>query len=144
MPVPGRPRALVMDDDEDLRELLALRLEEMDFDVVTASGGREALAHCSEGRFALVITDLLMPGGDGLSFIEDFRRIDAGAPVFIMTGYEALGASEEALEKGASGCLPKPFQASDLERCVRRARDGGAAGIPPADHHSTRASCGPR
>lgn len=118
-----RPHALVVDDDDDVRELLASELDAMGFDVVSAGSGQQALAQCSEGRFALVVTDLVMPDGDGLTFIEQLRQIDQEAIVLVITGYPTLETSVEAMQKGAYDYICKPFHTDDLQLRVKRAME---------------------
>lgn len=112
-----------MDDDQDIRDLLASQLEAMGFDVVTAANGNAALGLCSGSSFALILTDLMMPGGNGLTFLEGLRQTDQDAIVIVITGYPALDSAVEAMQKGAYDYICKPFHGDDLEVRIKRAME---------------------
>ncbi len=114
-------RVLVIDDEEDLRDVLGFELGRRGFDVTTAESGEEALAIARERRFELAITDLKMPGLDGLETLRALKTIDPAMPVVVATGFASQETSVECAARGAFGCLWKPFELDELLAMVRAA-----------------------
>lgn len=116
----GEQRVLIVDDDEAIREVLAACLGER-YSCVTACDAPEALAHLARQSFALVLTDIQMPG---LSGIELLRRITEYFPdtaVVMMSGIDRTQRVLDALRLGAYDYLIKPCELDVLELCVERA-----------------------
>jgi excisionase family DNA binding protein len=109
-PIAGRPRILVADDEASIRELLSKTLALADYDVDVAHDGRTALERLRTTQYDLLITDLKMPGADGLAVIREARRYRADIPVIIITGYSTEASAIEAINLGVSGYLTKPFR----------------------------------
>lgn len=105
-----RPRILVVDDEAAVRDLVAKTLASADYDVETASDGPEALTRLRASEYDLLITDLKMPGMDGLSVIREARRHAAEMPIVIITGYSTEASAIEAINLGVQGYLTKPFR----------------------------------
>jgi DNA-binding NtrC family response regulator len=118
---PSRGRVLVIDDEDDVREMLELVLTGDGFDVVTADGGLAAVELAKRRRFDLTISDLKMPGMDGIETLTALKRIDASMEVIIVTGYASEETAVECLERGAYGYLRKPFELDELRALVDRA-----------------------
>ena len=112
MPAPatGRPRVLVVDDEASIRDLLSKTLALADYDVDAASDGRMAIDRLRIIPYDLLITDLKMPGVDGLSVIREARRLKPDMPVIIITGFSTEASAIEAVNLGVSGYLTKPFR----------------------------------
>jgi excisionase family DNA binding protein len=108
--VAGRARVLVVDDEETIRELLLKTLALADYEVDVAPDGRTAVDRMRIIRYDLLITDLRMPGVDGLSVIREARRLNADMPVIIVTGYSTEASAIEAINLGVQGYLTKPFR----------------------------------
>jgi excisionase family DNA binding protein len=106
----GRPRVLVADDEASIRDLLAKTLALAEYDVDLAPDGRTALDRLRIVPYDLLITDLKMPGVDGLTVIREARRLRADLPVIIITGFSTEASAIEALNLGVSGYLTKPFR----------------------------------
>lgn len=106
----GRPRVLVADDEASIRELLSKTLALAEYDVDLAHDGRAALERLRIIPYDLLITDLKMPGTDGLTVIKEARRLKPDIPVIIITGYSTEASAIEALNLGVSGYLTKPFR----------------------------------
>lgn len=105
-----RPRVLVVDDEASIRDLLEKTLAMSDYDVDTAPDGRAALERMRLNTYDLLITDLKMPGIDGLAVVREARRYRADLPVIIITGFSTEATAIEALNLGVSGYLTKPFR----------------------------------
>ncbi len=108
--VAGRPRILVVDDEASIRDLLAKTLALAEYDVDLAPDGRTALERLRIVPYDLLITDLKMPGIDGLTVIREARRFKADIPVIIITGFSTEASAIEAVNLGVSGYLTKPFR----------------------------------
>jgi excisionase family DNA binding protein len=109
-PAGGRPRVLVVDDEASIRELLQKTLALAEYDVDLAPDGRTALERLRIIPYDLLITDLKMPGVDGLTVIREARRLKADIPVIIITGFSTEASAIEAVNLGVSGYLTKPFR----------------------------------
>jgi len=106
----GRPRVLVVDDEATIRDLLSKTLALAEYDVDLAPDGRTALERLRIIPYDLLITDLKMPGVDGLAVIREARRLKADIPVIIITGFSTEASAIEAVNLGVSGYLTKPFR----------------------------------
>jgi excisionase family DNA binding protein len=109
-PPVGRPRVLVVDDEESIRDLLSKTLALADYEVDLAHDGRTALDRLRLIQYDLLITDLRMPGVDGLTVIREARRLKTDLPVIIITGYSSEASAIEAINLGVQGYLTKPFR----------------------------------
>ena len=112
---------LVVDDEENLRHMISLSLSKDGYHVWTAGSGREGLQTLKEGdEFDICVTDVRMPGMDGLAFIEEARRLGDKAPIFIaMSAYGDEKLAVEALRRGAFDYISKPFAPEDLSLKLR-------------------------
>ncbi len=106
----GRPRVLVVDDEASIRDLLSKTLALAEYDVDLAPDGRSALDRLRVIPYDLLITDLKMPGVDGLAVIREARRLKTDLPVIIITGFSTEASAIEAVNLGVSGYLTKPFR----------------------------------
>jgi excisionase family DNA binding protein len=106
----SRPRVLVVDDEAAIRDLLAKTLALAEYDVDLAPDGRQALERLRIIPYDLLITDLKMPGIDGLNVIREARRLKPEIPVIIITGFSTEASAIEAVNLGVSGYLTKPFR----------------------------------
>lgn len=126
---------MIVDDDEDIRDVVGMLLQLEGFQVVSAKDGLDALEQLRAGlRPALVLLDMMMPRMDGEMLLTLLRADPelARQPVAVMSGHHA--ARQKALELGASGCLVKPVELADLLRLVHRfatPRMGAAGGASP-------------
>jgi DNA-binding NtrC family response regulator len=114
---------LVVDDEAAQREILRTILVAEGYQVELAKSAAEALEKSARKRFDLVLTDLRMPGADGLSLVRDLSREDPPTLVIIMTGFGSLDSAEKAMKQGAFDYLAKPLERDDLLRIVGRAFD---------------------
>ncbi len=119
---PGdRPRILVVDDEQAVRDLLAKVLTMANYDVDSAPDGATAIDRMRAVEYDLLITDLKMPGMDGLSVIREARRATPDLPVLIITGYSTEASAIEAINLGVAGYLTKPFRLPRILAAAARA-----------------------
>ena len=120
-----RTEALVVDDDEAVREVIVSYLSKQGMSVTGAMDGRAALTALerSNGRFKLVVTDLSLPGADGLAVLRAARQANASSYVVIVTGYASLDSAISAVRLGAYDYLTKPFSLGQLDVILRRIGD---------------------
>ena len=116
-------RVLVVDDHAQARESVADVLRHADYDVATCASAIEALARLTERPVDVVVTDLQMPGMDGLEFIREMERRRLGVQVLMITAHASVASAVEAMRHGAFDYLEKPFDAIALERSVSQACD---------------------
>jgi CheY-like chemotaxis protein len=109
----SRCRVLIVDDEEDLRDLLEHILKSFGFDVKTASNGKMALDLFQEFQFDLVVSDIKMPHMDGLTFLEKLRKLEGIIQpkfFFITGGMDVDSATKRFMEENTNGFLAKPFR----------------------------------
>jgi DNA-binding NtrC family response regulator len=118
-----RKRILIVDDDERVLWVLhdALARMEDGYEVVTAQSGREALHEFGEQPFDLVITDLRMPGMDGVELTRAIRALDPGAAVIWITAYGSHEVRGETVRLAVYDCLDKPLEIAEIRQAVRNA-----------------------
>jgi two-component system chemotaxis response regulator CheY len=115
------PIVLLIDDDDAIRRLLRTALEEAGYSVREAANGIEGLRMFREAHADLVITDIYMPGCDGLEVIQTFLRIKPGTKVLAITGRsETANFLKVARMLGAAGVLKKPFAIEELLQIIAR------------------------
>ncbi len=102
--------------DDEILKLMTLKdyLEKSGFSVTTATDGAEALAQLESGKVHALVTDVRMPGLDGLSLLEKSKELDPSRPVLIMTGYGAVEDAVRAMHSGAEDYLVKPISAEEI------------------------------
>ena len=104
-------RILVIDDELDMLMLLRMIIEDnTPYVVETTNNPSEGLKMVTEENYDLLITDLKMPGMDGLEVFEELREVSPDIPVIIITAYGSPEAADEALNKGVSEFITKPFR----------------------------------
>ena len=118
----ARPRVLLVDDEEGVRRLVSSILDSA-YDVEVAADGEAAMRLLREPdtRYDLLISDLNMPGMDGLALVREAQRVDSALPAIIITGYSSEASAIEALNIGVTGYLTKPFGAAQVLAAVARA-----------------------
>ncbi|HZW08959.1 MAG TPA: sigma-54 dependent transcriptional regulator [Phycisphaerales bacterium] len=116
---PGSARILVVDDAAATREILERNLRAEGYEVRTAPGVAEALAVLGREPVDLVVTDLRMPGADGLELVRHIRQHHRWTGVVMVTGFATVGGAVEAMREGAEDYLPKPFSDEELRATVR-------------------------
>jgi EAL domain-containing protein (putative c-di-GMP-specific phosphodiesterase class I) len=116
-----RPRVLIADDEDLVRNALARLLERAGFDVTTVADGEEAARVAKAERFDAVVADVCMPGQDGVGLLRELRDHDADLPVILLTGAPALESAIAAVDLGAFTYLIKPVESSRVIDVVSKA-----------------------
>lgn len=114
---------LVVDDSAGTREVLERNLLADGHKVVTAASVSAALAILAKSAVDLVITDMRMPGGDGMELVRHVRDHCRGTGVIMVTGFATVGGAVSAMREGVDDYLPKPFSDEELRHAVRTAID---------------------
>jgi CheY-like chemotaxis protein/anti-sigma regulatory factor (Ser/Thr protein kinase) len=116
----GKPRVLVVDDQEALRTLLSRLLEREGFDPIQAADGEQAVEAFKSQSPLVVVSDIMMPRMDGLALLTEIKRIDRNAIVILMTGQGNEDVLLRALRGGASNFFKKPFNVRELIDEIRK------------------------
>jgi two-component system response regulator PilR (NtrC family) len=114
---------LFVDDELALRSLMSERLIEGGFDVVEAESGEQALQFLDQFAFDIVVTDLKMPGIDGTRVIDAARERYPGIIAIVITGYGTVKDAVDAIKRGASDFVAKPFQFDELMHVLQKAME---------------------
>ena len=112
---------LVIDDEPDVLEVIVEVLEQEGYSPRSTSDSREASRLLEATAFDLIISDIMMPHLSGLQLLEIAKRQNPDVQVVLVTGYSTREMALEALRKGASGFIEKPFQTDQLLAAVREA-----------------------
>jgi DNA-binding NtrC family response regulator len=115
------PHLLFVDDEPALRGLMAERLAERGFEVAQADTGEKALEYLDQFAFDVLVTDLRLPGIDGTRVIEAARERYPGIVAIVITGYGTVKDAVEAIKRGASDFVAKPFQFDELVHVLDKA-----------------------
>src|ERR671916_2569576 len=116
---------LIVDDEQDIRELVAGVLEDEGYSTRTAANSGEALAALADRRPSLVLLDVWLQGSklDGLQLLEEIKRRDPSLPVLMISGHGNLDTAVAAVPQGGMDFIGKPFQAGHLLHLVARATE---------------------
>ena len=117
------PHLLFVDDEATLRGLMAERLSERGFEVVEADSGERALALLDQFAFDIIITDLRLPGIDGARVIQAARDRYPGIVAIVITGFGTVKDAVDAIKRGASDFVAKPFQFDELIHVLQKAME---------------------
>ncbi len=113
---------LIVDDELDMLALLAMIIrEKTNHQVTTTSNPLEVLELVKTEDYDLVISDLKMPGMDGVELIAEIRKMDSNIPILIITAYGSIESAEEAVRKGAYDYITKPFRKEQILIAIDRA-----------------------
>lgn len=118
---------LVVDDERDVREGLGKLLELAGYDITTAENGLVAIERAKTRRFDLVLTDLRMPGLDGVGTLMGLKQLHPSMPVIIVTAYASNETAARCKSEGAYGYVLKPFDLVELLRVIEEAVPTGKA-----------------
>ncbi len=107
-------KVLVVDDDESIRNLMVTLLAQKGYHCETATDGVEALDKISKTEFDAVVTDIVMPGMDGISLTQELLKRNQSLPVMTVTGYADEYSAETAMSSGAREFIKKPFSTAEF------------------------------
>jgi DNA-binding NtrC family response regulator len=120
---PARGRVLVVEDEAYVRDSLVAVLRAKGFEVEPAAAAAEALALVAKAPVDIVLSDLRMPGADGLELVRRLQAVSPEIPVVILTGHGTVASAVECLRAGASDYVLKPVDPEALDVCLQRALD---------------------
>ena len=139
-PSHGQSHVLLVDDDPDLLRLLTIRLNAGNYRVTAVASAEEALARLAIALPDVVISDVRLPGRDGLALFDDIRRQHAALPVILLTAHGTIPDAVEATARGAFAYLTKPFDGKLLlEKVAYAVNLGSTLAAPAASDDSWRA-----
>lgn len=120
---------LAVDDSNSLRQMVVFTLKQAGYDVVEAADGNEALSRAQSQNTDLVLTDVNMPGKDGITLVRDLRALPGYrfTPILVLTTEAGPEKKQEGKEAGATGWLVKPFSPEQLLSTVQRVLGGPSA-----------------
>src|SRR5512142_111352 len=111
-------KILVVDDEQSLRDFLAIMLKKEGHDVVTAENGTHALKAVQAEIFDLIISDVKMPGIDGIEVLKNVKEVSPETVVIMITAYATAETAVEAMKLGASDYIIKPFKVDELKMTI--------------------------
>jgi DNA-binding NtrC family response regulator len=117
------PAILIVEDEAKMRRLLELNLGEDGFTIYSAGDAEAALKLLRENSIDLVLTDLKLPGMDGLEFLQSVKRQNAALPVVVMTAFGSVETAVEAMKAGASDYVLKPFSLAEMRMVIHKELD---------------------
>ena len=109
-----KPSILVIDDEEIIRDVMVRLLEDEGYAVTTAASGEEGMEAAQAKPFDLVMLDLMLPGKDGLTILEEFTQGSPDTVVVMVTAYASIEDAVAATKSGAFDFLTKPFKNDEL------------------------------
>jgi len=116
-------RILIVDDDDSLRESLELVLSAESYEVISAPNGETALRLIEETPIDIILSDLRMPGIDGMELLPQFAQRLPGATIILMSAYGTEDLAIEAMRRGAYDYIAKPFHPSEVLLTLRKAQE---------------------
>ena len=119
--LPEKKQVLIVDDEPNLRKILAAQLGRDGYDVLTAEDGVQGLAVLRENHIDLVVTDLKMPKMDGMQLLREAVREYPGLPIVMITAHGTIDTAVEALKLGAFDYLTKPFDKEEVRQIAAKA-----------------------
>ena len=117
------PAILIVEDEAKMRRLLELNLGEDGFTTFSAGDAETGLELLSQHAIDLVVTDLKLPGMDGLEFLQAVKRQNAALPVVVMTAFGSVETAVEAMKAGASDYVLKPFSLAEMRLVIHKELD---------------------
>jgi len=117
------PTLLIVEDEAKMRRLLELNLTEDGYTVHTAADAEAGLNILRQEKIDLIVTDLKLPGMNGLEFLQAAKRINAALPVVVMTAYGTVETAVEAMKAGASDYVLKPFSLEEMRLILSKELD---------------------
>jgi PAS domain S-box-containing protein len=123
MSTPSDWKIVLIDDEEDIRDVLTVALQDSGYDVVSAPDGKSGYRMCEEISPQIVITDIRMPGMDGLQVLEALKKNNPDTEVIVATAFGEMDVAIQALQLDASDFITKPISDEALHLALKRAKD---------------------
>ena len=117
------PAILIVEDEAKMRRLLELNLGEDGFTTFSAEDAETGLKLLRQNHIDLVVTDLKLPGMNGLEFLQTIKRQNEALPVVVMTAFGSVETAVEAMKSGASDYVLKPFSLTEMRMVIRKELD---------------------
>ena len=114
-------RVLIVDDDRGVREALAEFLESLEYSVVTAEDGQDALKKYREGEIDIILADLIMPNMDGMELLKRIREVNDDLIFLMITGHPSISTAVGSISLGADDYVTKPFHLEEVKTRVTKA-----------------------
>ena len=114
-------KLMLVDDEEDFLDSLARRLGKRDFDISTATEGKQAISLAKKEKFDVAILDMKMPGMDGMELLGILKKKHKYLEILILTGYGGVDSAVEATKLGAYAYLEKPYEFEKLIETIKNA-----------------------
>jgi len=111
---------LIVDDEPSVRQTLSEWMRKKNFHVFEAEGGRQAMEMIQRDDPDIVISDVVMPGMNGIQLLKEAKAVKADTPFLMISGYPSRSTAVDIMKYGASDYLPKPFTPEELVNRVSR------------------------
>ncbi len=119
-------KILIIDDEKPTLSMFRLLLTALGYEVITEDNAAAGLRRVEKDRPDIVLTDIKMPGMDGLALLEEIKAVDPDAGIIVMTGHGDADLEEAAMRLDATAFLHKPIDKTELEAALERAKPGRA------------------
>lgn len=119
--VQSKPQILIVDDEADIRQVVTLAFQESGFRVSSAENAETACRLLKKEQYDAVVTDVMMPGEDGIKFLSKIHQEYPETPVILMTGHAQLQMAVDAIKNGAFDFIQKPFDLDQMKDVVNKA-----------------------
>jgi YesN/AraC family two-component response regulator len=116
-------KILVIDDEKPTLSMFGLFLGAYGYEVFTAENGSEGIELFIKERPPIVLTDIKMPGMDGLTVLKEIKKIDPKTQVIVITGHGDMELAKQALDSDAVGFINKPIKKEALDEALNKARE---------------------
>lgn len=113
-------KILIVDDDLEIRENLAEILQGANYNIGTASTAQDGINKVKNGHYDIILLDFMMPGMNGIEALSEFKRVSPKSKVIMITAFATIDNAVEAIKRGASDYISKPFKIPDLLMLVRQ------------------------
>ncbi len=120
-PLERIPHILIVDDDQEILQMVSLCLLQVQYRVSSATSAEDAYRLIDVNRFDAILSDVMMPGEDGISFLGKVHQSQPDVPIIIMTGYAQLQMAVNAIKNGAFDFIHKPFDFTYLRKVIEKA-----------------------
>jgi len=118
-----KKKVLVVDDEQDVRETLGTVLEKLDYDALTAANGDEALDIVRSQKVDVILSDLYMPGMNGIELLKRIKSMKTNVVFLMITAHPTIETAVDAIKKGAYDYLTKPFHIEEVRIKISRAME---------------------